>query len=90
MEKKTIDGREYSVYTMADWAKDRELKVEVGQVVEPDVFWELCEALPPHKWKHGVFQPGEPHDHDWDTGKALYRTFEQMGGDYYKYVGLKN
>jgi len=90
MEKMTIEGHEYDIYTMADWTRDRELKVEVGQVVEPDVFWQLCEALPPHRWGRGVFQPGEPHDHDLDTGMALYRTFHHLGGDYYKYVGLKN
>ena len=90
MEKKTIDGREYDIYTMADWAKDRELKVEVGQVIEPDVFWQLCEALPPHKWRGGIFQPGEPYDYDMEQQCQVYQTFEQMGGDYYKYVGLKN
>lgn len=89
MEKKTIGGHEYDVYTNADWERDRTLKVQVGQLIEPDVFWELCESVPPHRWSKGVFQPGEPYDHDRETGKALYQTFEQMGGDYHKFVGLK-
>lgn len=89
MAKKTIDGREYDVYTMQDWERDRTLKVKVGQAIEPDVFWQLCNALPPHRWSMGVFQPGEPDSFDWDSRRNLYQTFEQLGGDYYKYVGLK-
>jgi hypothetical protein len=90
METKTINGRSYDVYTNADWERDKTLKVQVGQVIEPDVFWQLCNALPPHRWCMGVFQPGEAYSHDWDKGCALYQTFEDMGGDYYKYVGLKS
>lgn len=90
MEKKTIDGHEYDIYTMADWTKDGTLGVQVGQVVEPDVFWQLCEAVPPHRWGRGVFQPGEAYDYDMEQCCQVYQTFEQMGGDYYKYVGLKN
>lgn len=91
MEKITIDGIEYDVYTMEDWRKDGSLKVEEGQAIEPEVFWDLCEALPPHRWGKGVFQPGEPWDHDMQTGKALYQTFEKLNSDdYYKYIGLRN
>lgn len=89
MEKKIFDSKEYDVYTMADWTNDGTLKVRVGQVIDPDVFWQLCESLPPHRWGRGVFQPGEPYSHDMETCKALYETFEHMGDDYYKFVGLK-
>lgn len=89
MEKKTFGGQEYDVYTMADWTRDRVLNVQVGQVIEPDVFWQLCESVPPHKWGRSVFQPGEAYSWDFDNHCQLYQTFEQMGGDYHKYVGLK-
>jgi len=89
MDKRTIDGREYDVYTAQDWERDRTLKVQAGQVIEPAVFWQLLNSVPPLTYGRGIFQPGEPYSHDWDSGRALYRTFEQMGEDYWKYVGLK-
>lgn len=91
MERKIINGIEYDVYTMQDWRNDRTLILEEGMVIDPEVFWEICEALPPHRWGKGIFQPGEPHDHDMETGKALYQTFGKLSSDdYYKYVGLRN
>lgn len=90
MEKRTIDGREYSVYTMQDWERDSTLKVEVGQVIEPAVYYQLLNAVPPKHYTRGIFQPGEPYSHDWDTGRGLYQTFHHVGENYYKYVGLKN
>ena len=89
MEKKTIDGREYDVYTDADWERDRTLKVQVGQLIEPSVFYQLLNSVPPKAYLHDVFQPGEPEDWDWDKSCNLYLTFERVDGDYYKYVGLK-
>lgn len=78
------------LYTMEDWTRDRVLSVKVGQVITPEVFWELCECMPPHRWSNGIFQPGEPYDHDWYTGKALYMTFEKVSEDYhYRYIGLR-
>ena len=76
-------------YTMKDWERDGSLSVKVGQIIDSDVFWELFECLPPHHWGGGIFQPGEPHTHDWDTGKALYQTFEHVGNDCYRYIGLR-
>lgn len=89
MEKKTFDGQEYEVYTMSDWNRDRTLGVKVGQAIDPDVFWQLCESMPPQKWSMGIFQPGEPYSHDFKTGNALYTTFKSLGGDYYRYEGLQ-
>lgn len=88
MEKRTIEGREYDVYTEQDWERDRTLKVQVGQVIEPAVFWQLLNSVPPQTYRRGIFQPGEAYSHDRESG-ALYQTFEQMGEDYWKYVGLK-
>ncbi len=89
MAKMTIGGRECDVYTMQDWERDGTLKVKEGQVIEPDVFWELCNSLPPHRWDKGVFQPGEAYSYDMEKCCQTYQTFESMGEDYYKYVGLK-
>lgn len=89
MEKRVIDGITYDVYTMEDWAHDHTIGVKVGQAIAPEVFWQLCEALPPHKWTHSIFQPGEPDSYDFDRQCQLYQTFESLGDYYYKYVGLK-
>jgi len=89
MEKRTIEGREYDVYTEQDWEADGVLKVQVGQVIEPGVFWQLLNSLPPRTYKRGIFQPGEAYSYDWNSGMNLYQTFEQMGDNYWKYVGLK-
>lgn len=88
MEKRTIDGKTYDVYTFADWQKDKVLKIKVGQLIEPAIYWDLLCALPPKSNGH-VFQVGEPFSHDWNSGTALYQTFEDMGGNYYLYIGLR-
>ena len=88
MEKKIIGGQEYEVYTMTDWARDRTLSVKVGQVIEPDVYYQLLNSVPPMCYRGGYFQPGEPYDHDWNTGKALYQTFKSVGDNYYLFEGL--
>jgi len=90
MEKKRINGADYEVYTAHDWERDRVLRVKEGQVIAPEVFRQLLESVPPVTYRRGIFQPGEAYSHDWTTGRALYQTFESMGEDYYKYVGLKN
>ncbi len=89
METKTIDGKTYNVYTDKDWERDGTLKVKEGQVIEPKVYYQLLNSVPPKAFRYGVFQPGEPDSYDWDNGCALYQTFHHVGGDYYKYVGLK-
>lgn len=89
MEKKVIDGKTYDVYTDADWERDKTLKVQVGQVIEPKVYYQLLNAVPPKAFMHGVFQPGEPDSWDWEKHCNLYKTFHHVGEDYYKYVGLK-
>lgn len=89
MYSREFNGQQYEVYTALDWERDRTLSVKVGQVINPDVFWDLCGSMPPRTWAHGVFQPGEPYSHDHETGEALYHTFERIEGEFYKYVGLK-
>ena len=77
-----------NLYTMADWERDHTLKVEVGQIIVPEIYYQLLCALPPHR-NNTLFQAGEAETLDWNTGKPLYKTFERMEGDYYKYIGLK-
>ena len=89
METKTISGKTYNVYTNADWERDRTLKVQVGQLIEPSVYFELLNSVQPKAYRYGVFQPGEAYSWDWDKGCALYQTFEEIEGHYYLYVGLK-
>lgn len=89
MERKEINGKEYLVYTMRDWEEDGTLKVEVGQLIAPYVFFQLLGSVPPKTYGNGLFQVGEPYSHDWNTVQALYRTFEEIDRNYWLYVGLK-
>lgn len=89
MEKLNINGNVYDVYTEQDWETDRVLKVQVGQLIEPSVFYQLRDCVPPQTYGRGFFQPGEADSHDWTTGRPLYQTFESMGCNYWKYVGLQ-
>lgn len=77
------------MYTMKDWERDGSLSMKEGQTIDSEVFLELRDCMPPHRWSRGIFQPGEPYSHDLDTGKALYMTFESVGNDCYRYVGLR-
>lgn len=90
MKTISINGTSHEVYTGQDWERDGTLKVKEGQLIAPEVFWQLLNALPPRTYGRSIFQPGEAYSHDWNTGRALYQTFESMGNDYYKYVGIKN
>jgi len=81
------------IYTMQQWEVDRTLKVEQGQKIAPDVFYQLLNAVPPCTYSRGIFQVGEPYAHDWNTGLALYQTFHYIEDDtngqpIYQYVGL--
>ena len=78
------------IYTYEQWGKDGDLKVKIGQYIDEKVFWQLLECMPPTTYNHGFFQPGEPYSHDWNTGKAFYRTFEYDKTEkLYKYIGLR-
>lgn len=79
------------IYTMADWKKDKTLKVKIGQFIENPVYWQLLEGMPPAQTGK-VFQVGEPYSHDPKTYEDLYSTFimdDYNGQSLYKYVGNK-
>lgn len=77
------------IYTYKQWFEDRTLKVQEGQLIDEEVFDDLLCCMPPTTYKMGFFQPGEPYGHDWNTGQALYRTFELQECGLYKYIGLR-
>ena len=89
MEKKTIGGQEYEVYTNADWVRDKILGVKEGQLIAPEVYCQLLNCVPPVCFRGTYFQPGEAYSHDWNMGKALFQTFRRMGDGYYLYEGLQ-
>ena len=77
-----------NIYTMQDWERDGTLKVKVGQIIEPEVFYQLLNCVPPHYWAKGFFQVGEPSSFDFTSGKQTYQTYEKVNeDDYYKYIG---
>ena len=79
-----------SIYTYEQWCKDKTLKVKEGQFIDDKVFYQLLGCVPPKTYERGLFQVGEPSDHDWNTGKALYNTFEYDKTEkLYKYIGLR-
>lgn len=75
-------------YTMEDWKRDGTLKVKEGQLIAPEVYWQLLNGVPPVSTGR-IFQPGEAYDMDTTTWEELYQTFKQEGHDLYRYVGLK-
>ena len=77
-----------SIYTMEDWKHDGTLKVKEGQLIAPEVYWQLLESMPPIS-NGNIFQPGEAYDHDWKTGQPLYQTVKREGDDLYRYIGLQ-
>lgn len=77
-----------NVYTMEDWRRDGTLKVAEGQLIAPDVYFQLLESVPPASTGR-IFQPGEAYSYDWKRGVQLYQTFKNEGNNYYRYVGLK-
>lgn len=88
-EEEDVDD---GLYSMRDWEIDGSLKLEVGTLISPDVFYELLNSLPPATYSNGMFQPGEPYSHR--GGNALYQTFKKVdstsaGEPIYEYIGLK-
>lgn len=89
-EEKDLYGDD--VYTMKDWERDGQLKVELYQNISPDVFYELRDSVPPQALQGTFFQVGEVYTHKY--GVPHYQTFERVGyaknGEpIYMYVGLK-
>ncbi len=89
MKTKEFGGTIHEVYTEQDWECDGTLQVKEGQLIEPAVYFQLLNSMPPVAYGCGIFQPGEAYGYDFQTGRMTYQTFEHMGKDYYKYIGLQ-
>ena len=74
-------------YTMEQWSKDGTLKVQIGQLVDDNVFTQLFECMPPSYYARDIFQPGEAYDHDADNGAPLYMTFKNTSSGW-QYMGI--
>lgn len=87
MENQDVQSSE-DVYTEEDWARDHTLKVKEGQLIAPEVYWQLLGDVPP--MTNGlIFQPGEAYDYDPKNRCQLYMTFKKEGDDMYRYIGLR-
>lgn len=62
---------------------------EPYQEVNKDTYWYFLEILPPAFYKLGVFQMGEPFDHDGHQGRPRYGTYlHNKKNNKYYYAGI--
>lgn len=77
------------VYTHEQWEQDGELKLNVGTVVDWNVYNQLLGCVPPAWNGTARFQVGEPYTHSVD-GEPMYETFVKVSDkDYWKYIGVR-
>ena len=84
-----------SVYTRADWEKNREFNAAPGQEIAEEIYDEMLDVLPPYslprcKRTDGFtagFMVSEPVSTDPVTGKLNYSAFGKRNGKYY-FIGL--
>lgn len=74
-----------NIYTKEQWSKDGSLSVNVGQLISEEVFCQLLESVPPKTFGRGIFQVGEPRNHDFAM-RPLFDTFENTA-DGWKFCG---
>lgn len=55
------------MYTIEDWKRDGRLKVEVNQIISNEVMEQLINCVPPTTYGRGLFQVGEPADHEYEA-----------------------
>lgn len=75
----------FKTYTMDDWRRDGELKIQIGQRIDDEVFAELKNNVQPKAYSKRCFQPGEVQTKS-VNGEDLYLTFTLDDG--WKYLGL--
>lgn len=77
------------VYDKEQWNKDGVLKLQVGTVVDSEVYYQLLGCVPPAYNGFTYFQVGEAESHTTD-GQPLYTTFTKVSDeDYWKYIGIR-
>lgn len=77
--------KENNIYNMAQWQKDGSLSVKVGQLIDREVFEQLLNCVPPKTYGRGLFQVGEPRNHDFAM-RPLFDTFENTA-DGWRFCG---
>ena len=75
-----------NIYTQEDWSRDGLLRVQPGQYIDDEVFYQLRDVVPPTTLRYGIFQPGEADSMSQDF-QDLFMTFVREG-DMWKYIGL--
>lgn len=66
------------MYTMEDWKRDGSLNVEVNQIISDEVAEQLINCLPPTTYSRGLFQVGEPADHEYEAIEIpLFDTYKR-------------
>lgn len=70
------------MYTMEDWKRDGSLKVEVNQIISDEVYETLLNCIYPTTYTRGLFQVGEPADHEYEALKdgieiPLFDTYKR-------------
>ena len=89
-------GKAPGMYTRADWERDRSFSAAPGQEIDPEIYDEMYDALPPYSLPRCLklncliqsgFMLGEAYDFDPETKKLRYMTFTRRNGHCY-YEGL--
>jgi hypothetical protein len=63
------------VKTYADWKGDLGSYLNIGDIVDEEMFNYFLNVLPPACWTSRILQIGEPNSHV--NGKATYSTLEK-------------
>lgn len=87
-------GTAPGMYTREDWQRDRNFSAAAGQEIDPEIYDEMLDALPPVSLPRQLraqglrgFMMGEPHDFEPGTGRTRYMAFTRRNGHCY-YEGL--
>lgn len=84
------------MYTRADWERDRNLNAAAGQEIDPEIYEEMFNVLPPLRLPRNNrrvldydcgFLCSEPHTSDPIKAEMLYMAFGKREGRCY-YIGL--
>lgn len=66
------------MYTMNDWMRDGTFHAELNEEVSPEIVEQMRNCVPPETMTRSCLQVGEAYSHNWETGEALYTTFEMI------------
>jgi len=75
------------IYNYIQWKKDGEFAPSVGQEVDIEIYLDLRDCMPPAWNSNGLFQVGEPYDHDYKTFDPLWVTLKKNEQGKWIYCG---